>query len=124
MCSVWFVVFFYLLAVYGCSVIITHSNGPFDVFLNLRLWAEDTSENLGMLFRCMLCMPTNIGIALSILNWFFVEQPVTPFNFILCETSLWWVAALLDGFVAGSFCRFVWNIEDYIDKNTPVYEDE
>ena len=124
MVSVWFVGVCFVLAVYGISVIITQSTGPFEVFDKIREWAEDTSDNLGLLFRCMLCMPTNVGIALSLFNWFFIDLCVTPFNMILNGTSLWWLAAILDGCLAGGVCRFLWNIDDYIDKITPKYEDE
>ena len=124
MISVWFCAVCFVLAVYGISVIITQSSGPFEVFEKVRDWAEETSENLGLLFRCMLCMPTNVGIVLSLVNWFFIPPCLTPFNFIFSGTELWWLAALLDGCLAGGVCRFLWNIDDYIDKITPKYEDE
>lgn len=118
----WFILFSYIAFSYGISVIITQGEGPAGVFENIREWAEETNENLGLLFRCMLCMPTNVGIVFSLFNWFFVQTPITPFNQIFNGTDLWWLAAIMDGCFTGGICRFIFNIEDYIDKNTPIYE--
>lgn len=120
--SNWFIVVFYLLFAYGLSVIITQSVGPFNVFFRLRLFASSISDNLGTLFKCMLCMPTNVGIVFSLINWFFIPMNITPFNMILEGTNLWWLAAIMDGCVTAAFCQFLWNLYDYIDKSTPIFE--
>lgn len=121
----WFVLFCYIFAMYGLTIIVTQSMGPFNIFYKWRQFTADISDNLGLLFRCQLCFPTNAGIASSLLNWFLLPSlKVTPFNMILAGTNLWWVAALMDGFIVGGTCHIIWNIDDYIDKNTPIYEDE
>lgn len=114
----------YILFVYGMSVIVTQSIGPFNIFFRLRLWAKKVSDNLGLLFSCMLCFPTNAGIVLSLLNWFFIPIKITPFNIILNGTDLWWLAAIMDAGLTGGVCLALWHIDDYIDKNTPIFEDE
>lgn len=114
---------------YGFSVIVTHGIGPFNIFFRLRLWAEEISDNFGMLFKCMLCFPTNLGIVLSLLNWFLLPNfGITPFNIIFDAMHWPWylcfVAALFDGCLTGGVCAFIWNIDDYIDKSTPMFEEE
>ena len=120
----WFILFCYIFFVYGMSVIITQSVGPANIFFRLRMWAENIGPNFGLLFRCMLCMPTNIGWVFSLFNWFLLPIPISPFNMILCGTNLWWLAMILDACFAGGVCHILWNIDDYIDKNTPIFEDE
>ena len=114
---------------YGFSVIVTQGIGPFNVFFRVRLWAEEISDNFGMLFKCMLCFPTNLGIVLSLLNWFLLPNfGITPFNVIF--DGIYWpwhmcfVAALFDGCLTGGVCSFLWNIDDYIDKSTPMFEEQ
>ena len=120
----WFILFCYIFFLYGMSVIITKSVGPANIFFRLRMWAESIGPNFGLLFRCMLCMPTNIGWVFSLFNWFLLPIPISPFNMILCGTNLWWLAMILDACFAGGVCHILWNIDDYIDKNTPIFEDE
>lgn len=125
----WFIFVCYILMTYGFSVIVTHGIGPFNVFFRLRLWAEEISDNFGMLFKCMLCFPTNLGIVLSLLNWFLLPNfGLTPFNIIFDAMHWPWylcfVAALFDGCLTGGVCAFIWNIDDYIDKSTPMFEED
>lgn len=125
----WFIFVCYILMTYGFSVIVTHGIGPFNIFFRLRLWAEEISDNFGMLFKCMLCFPTNLGIVLSLLNWFLLPNfGITPFNIIFDAIHWPWylcfVAALFDGCLTGGVCAFIWNIDDYIDKSTPMFEEE
>lgn len=120
----WFILICYIFFTYGMSVIITQGIGPMNIFLRLRIWAESIGPNFGMLFKCMLCMPTNIGWVFSLFNWFLLPIPISPFNIILDGTNLWWLAMILDGCFTGGICHLLWNIDDYIDKNTPIFEDE
>lgn len=120
----WFVFFCYILFAYGFSVIVTQGIGPANVFFRLRMWADNIGDNFGMLFKCMLCFPTNLGWAFSLFNWFLLPIPITPFNMILNGTNLWWLAMIMDACLTGGMCHFIWNLDDYIDKNTPIFEDE
>lgn len=121
----WFVFVCYILFVYGMSVIITQGIGPFNIFFRIREWAKGVGSNFGLLFTCMLCMPTNIGWVFSLFDWFLLKNvAISPFNMILQGTNLWWLAMILDACLCGGVCHFIWNIDDYIDKSTPIYEDE
>ena len=126
--SNWFILICYILALYGFSDIITQSMGPGYIFLKIRLLAERISPNLGMLFKCMWCFPTNAGIVFSLLNWFFLPIYISPFNMIFADYhNLWYmslVAALLDGCFTGAICALIFNVYDYVDKSTPIFEDD
>lgn len=120
----WFILFAYTAFVYGISILFTQSIGPFDIFFRLRKWAESKSPSLGLLFRCMTCFPTNVGWVFSLFNWFVVPQvAISPFNMILKGTGLWWLAMILDACYCAGVCHFVANLDDFIDKSTPIYED-
>ena len=120
----WFIFFCYILFAYGMTVIVTQSIGPFNIFFRLRLWAESISDNFGLLFKCPLCFPTNVGWVFSLFNWFFLPIPISPFNMILYGTNLWWLAMIMDACLTGGICHFIWNLDDYIDKSTPIFEDD
>ena len=123
----WFILICYILMTYGFSVIVTQSIGPFNIFFRLRLWAEGIGDNFGYLFKCMLCFPTNLGIVLSLLNWFLLPSlGLTPFTIIFSDYHEWYMcfpAALFDGCLTGGICRTLWNIDDFIDKSTPIFEE-
>lgn len=123
----WFILICYILMTYGFSVIVTQGIGPFNIFFRLRLWAEGIGDNFGYLFKCMLCFPTNLGIVLSLLNWFLLPSlGLTPFNIIFSDYHEWYMcfpAALFDGCLTGGICRTLWNIDDFIDKSTPIFEE-
>lgn len=121
----WFILFAYTFFVYGISLLFTQGIGPKNIFFNLRAWAESVGPNFGLLFKCMMCFPTNVGWIFSLFNWFVVPQvAISPFNIILKGTNLWWLAMILDACYCAAVCHLLWNIDDYIDKSTPIYEDE
>lgn len=124
----WFFLFCYLFFAYGCSLIVTNGVGPKNIFIRLRAWAENVGPNFGLLFRCMMCFPCNLGIVFSLLNWFLIPVSITPFNMIFADYhSIWYLsilAAIMDGCLTSGICHIIYNIEDYIDKSTPIYEDE
>lgn len=126
--SSWFILVCYILALYGFSDIITQSVGPNYIFVKLRALAESIGPNFGMLFRCMWCFPTNAGILFSLFNWFLLPVYISPFNMVFAAYhELWYmslVAALLDGCFTGAVCALIFNVYDYIDKSTPIFEDE
>ena len=120
----WFILFCYIFVTYGLTLIFTQSLGPANIFYRIRRIAESISDNIGMLFTCPLCFGTNVGWVLSILNWFFIPIKLTPFNMILGETNLWWLALILDACFTGALCKIIYNIDDYVDKITPIYEED
>lgn len=121
----WLILFVYTFVVFGISILFTNTLGPFNIFFRIRLWTEKISDNLSYLFRCMTCFPTNVGWVMSLFNWFIVpDVAFTPFNMILRGTNLWWLAMILDaGYCAGT-CHIMANIDDFIDKSTPIFQEE
>ena len=120
----WFILFCYIFVTYGLTLIFTQSLGPANIFYRIRRIAESISDNVGMLFTCPLCFGTNVGWVLSILNWFFIPIKLTPFNMILDGTNLWWLALILDACFTGALCKIIYNIDDYVDKITPIYGED
>lgn len=119
----WFILFAYFFFVYGISVIFTQSIGPKAIFWRLRQWAERKGPNFGMLFKCMICFPTNVGWVFSLFDWFVIKDvAISPFNMIFNGTGLWWLAMIMDACFCGGLCHLVWNIDDYIEKTTPIVE--
>ena len=119
------IIFAYTFFVYGISVLFTQSYGPANIFFRLRLWAGKVGDNFGMLFKCMTCFPTNVGWVFSLFDWFLVPGvAISPFNMILGGTGLWWLAMILDACYCAGTCHLLWNIDDFIDKSTPIFEDE
>lgn len=121
---IWFIIFCYIFFAYGFTIIFTQGIGPMNIFFRLREWAKNVGDNFGMLFTCPLCFGTNLGWVFSSFNWFCLPINITPFNMVFNGTDLWWVAIIMDACFTGAFCKLIYNIDDYIDKSTPIFEDE
>lgn len=119
----WFIVFCYMVFAYGMTVIFTHGIGPANIFWRLREWAKEKGDNFGLLFSCPLCFGTNLGWVFSLFNWFLLPIPISPFNIVLQGTNLWWLAMIMDACFTGAVCTFWYNIDDFIDKSTPRFDD-
>ena len=120
----WFVLFCYTFFLYGVTIIFTQGIGPANIFFFIREIAAKIGDNVKLLVTCPLCFGTNLGWVFSLINWFFIPVNITPFNFVFEGTSLWWVAMIMDAAYAGALCKIIYNIDDYIDKITPIFEDE
>lgn len=122
---VWFNCVLFFLVIYGMSYIITNGVGPFYIFMYIRKMAERVGDNFGMLFKCMLCMPTNLGIVFSLLDWFLIKDvAITPFNIILGNTDLWWLSALFDGCAAAGVSYFIYNMNEYLENANTSFEED
>lgn len=126
--SNWFILVCYILFIYGFSDIVTQSVGPGGIFIKIRAWAEHIGPNFGLLFKCMWCFPTNAGIIFSFFNWFLLPINISPFNMIFANYhGVWYmsfIVALLDGCFTGAICALIYNLYDFIDKSTPIFEDD
>lgn len=120
----WFILFCYIFFAYGLSVMFTNSIGPFRIFYHIRGIAEKIGPTWSYLLKCMFCFPSNVGWVFSLFNWFIVNQVlISPGNMILHGTGFWWLAAIMDACITGGICRLLWNIDDFIDKSTPIFDD-
>lgn len=107
----------YSIMVYGMCNIIVFGSGPFKIFEWIRYWSNEIGEHFGQLFSCMMCLPTNIGVILSIINWFLIPVAFTPFNILFGGmTGLWWLAAIFDGAFTSGVVWLIHHIQEYFEN--------
>ena len=116
----------FIIAVYGLSTVMVFGSGPFKILEKIRTWAYAISPHFGQLFSCMLCFPTNLGIALSLISWFMSPVMFTPFTaFFEGYDTMWWIAVLFDGGLAAGATWFIHNVlELFISGVEEHSEDE
>jgi hypothetical protein len=113
----------YILIAYGACNVIAFSEGPFHIFSLIREGADRISENFGKVFKCMVCLPANFGWICSVVNWFLVPIPFTPFNIIFnSEDGLWFLALLCDGALTSGAVYIIYIINEYLEKKIDYYE--
>lgn len=121
------ILFIYCISVYGISNMIAFGSGPFKIFEKIRDWSYYISEHFSKLFSCMMCLPANIGWIASLINWFFIPIPITPFNVLLYGTNLWWVALIGDCCFTSGITWIIHNVESFFESiatgNSSVQED-
>lgn len=114
--SPWFLIFIYLIAAYGLSNMVVFGSGPFRIFEHLRYLSSSISEHFGKLFSCMMCFPANVGLFLSLIDWFLIKDvAILPFNIFLAGTSLWWLAAILDCCFTSGGVWLIHNVESFFE---------
>lgn len=124
------IIFVYSIMCYGICNIIVFGSGPFRVFEYIREISNNINEHFGQLFSCMMCLPTNLGIILSLINWFLIPIAFTPFNIIFAGyTSLWWLAMILDAAFTSGIVWLIHHIQEYFENKVitsgeKIYEDE
>ena len=124
------IIFIYSIVAYGICNIIVFGSGPFRIFEKIREWSNDINEHFGQLFSCMMCLPTNLGIVLSLLNWFIIPIAFTPFNILFAGySSLWWLAMILDGAFTSGIVWLIHHVEEYFENKSitsgeKTYDDE
>ena len=102
------VIFLYSLMCYGIANAIVYYSGPWDIFTKLRSYVSD-NQKLNELFSCMFCLPTNIGIIMSILSLMFAHgTPFTPFTILFDGNANFWPLILIfDGFYTGAIVSII-----------------
>lgn len=112
-------VFCYVVAVYGASTVMVFGSGPFKILEKIRVLAFKIHPHFGLLFSCMLCFPTNLGIVLSLLGMFVTPIPITPFTILFYgHFDYWWLIFLLDGAFAAGSTWFLHNILELFIKKS------
>ena len=94
-------------------------SGPFDIFVKLRELIAGT-DKLNELFSCMFCLPTNIGIIMSILSLLFCQEtPFTPFTILFDQNvNMWPLILIFDGFYTGAIVSIIATIFDKLSNNS------
>ena len=109
----------FILFVYGLSNILVFSAGPFNIFLKIRILAKKLPSNLGDVFDCMICMPTWIGMGLSLFNMLlYPTVNISPFYGIVQDTQHWYIVMLLDAMVASASTWLIHTLQEYFEKHT------
>lgn len=107
----------YILSAYGLSNMVVFGSGPFRIFERIREITSNISEHFGTLFSCMMCFPANVGIVVSLLDWFLLPSiALTPFNIVLLGTNLWWVAIIADCCLTSGAVWLIHNIESFFES--------
>lgn len=112
------IIFLYAIMTYGICNIVVYGSGPFRIFEHIRNISDSINEHFGQMFSCMMCLPTNLGILLSVLNWFLIPVAFTPFNILFAGTSLWWVAMIFDGAFTSGIVWLINTIQEYFENKT------
>lgn len=114
----WSLIFIYSMMCYGISCAIVYYSGPWDIFVKLRE-AVAYNDKLLELFSCMFCLPTNIGILMSIISLSLGnDTPFTPFTIAFGSNYvLWPVIIFLDGFYTGGVVSIIDSIVNKIENN-------
>ena len=112
------IIFLYAIMTYGICNIVVYGSGPFRIFEHIRNISDNIYEHFGQMFSCMMCLPTNLGILLSVLNWFLIPVAFTPFNILFAGTSLWWVAMICDGAFTSGIVWLINTIQEYFENKT------
>lgn len=101
-------IFIYSLMCYGLANAIVYYTGPWDIFAKLRSYVSDNPK-LDELFSCMFCLPTNIGIIMSVLSLMFGhERPFTPFTALFnSNVNMWPLILIFDGFYTGAIVSII-----------------
>jgi hypothetical protein len=73
----------------------------------------------------MMCLPANFGWICSIINWFLIPIPFTPFNLIFGKYDyLWWLCALCDGAFTSGVVYLIYILNEYLEKKINYYENK
>lgn len=111
------IILLYCVACYGFSNMMVFGSGPFRIFEHIRNLSSKISEHFGLMFQCMMCFPANLGIVLSLIDWFLIKQlAFTPFNILLTDTTLWWLAMLLDCCFTSGIVWFIHHVELFFEN--------
>lgn len=110
-------IFVYCIAAYGLANMMVYGSGPFRLFEHIRYITDAISEHFGQLFQCMMCLPANIGLVASAIDWFLLKNvAITPFNIMLSGTGLWWLAILGDLAFTSGMTWLIHHVESFFEK--------
>jgi len=107
----------YVLVVYGLSNMLVYFNGPFGIIDKFRNWISKIHPTFEELFSCMFCLPTNIGMLLSLLS-LVIDIPFTPFTllFLGYDGFMTIITVIFDGLLAGATTYLIHTIQNRIEN--------
>lgn len=114
-----FIIFCYILFVYGLGWALVYGSGFFNLISNFREWMSNLHPTFEELLGCMFCTPTNIGLIFSICNLLlFPQVPISPFYLIIHDISLWWLIIPMDAFFSGAISYIINTIIETLESIT------
>ena len=114
--SIGLIIFCYCIMAYGICNMMVFGSGPFRIFEFIRNVSMEINDHFGTLFSCMMCLPTNLGIILSLINWFFVPTPFTPYNILFgADVGFWWLAMIFDGAFTSGIVWLIHHVEEFFE---------
>ena len=114
----WYFLFIYSIAAYSISNMLVYFSGPFNIIDKFRNWISSKHETLNELFSCMFCLPTNIGIILSIISLVFMPFPITPFTLVFNhQYYLWPVIIVFDALYTGGIVYLIHTLQEYFERS-------
>lgn len=112
-------IFIFILSVYGVSNMIVYTSGPFNMFDHIKNLSGKIHPSLEHLLSCMICLPTWIGIILSLINIVFLHNVyITPANLLMQNSNYWGIIILLDGVIASGSAWLINTIQLWFETNS------
>ncbi|MCD8207753.1 MAG: hypothetical protein LUD72_07440 [Bacteroidales bacterium] len=114
----------YILATFGLTELVIFFDGPLNILSGFRKAMNYFSPSLGKLVGCPACFSTWVGIILSTVNYLFITVPFTPFNLVFRGTNYWWLIVPLDCFLTAGTTWTLYQLDEYLEKNSVEYEED
>lgn len=119
------IIFCYIIMSFGFAEMMVFFDGPFDIIKHFRNFCNWLSPLFGKLFSCIYCLSTWCGFMFSIINYFFVPIPFTPFNIILGGTGMWYLILFMDAMFTCGIVWLLFQLEEMLERTGKItYEDE
>lgn len=111
-------IFIYIIAAYGLSEMMVFSQGPFGLFQRIRGLADRIG--FGDVFKCMVCLPTWVGITFSCLDIFVLKSICFTPSSILYPFADGLVNIVfkigVDAMFTAGICWLIYQIETFVEK--------
>lgn len=104
----------YCLIAYGLTLLLVKGRGPFNIIGFFRDVMAAISKDFGLMFDCMLCTGTNVGLILSIIDVCIPAIAFTPASLIL--GTYWWLIIPFDMFLTGGVAWFINSVETWFGE--------
>lgn len=109
----------YILMSYGLSNLLVYGSGPFDILVKFRELSSKISYTFGQMLECMMCTSTNVGWIISLLNILLIPNiPLTPFNLIFNDISLWYLIIPFDAFITSGAVWLIHTLQESLETIT------
>lgn len=107
----------YFLMTYGLTNLLVFGTGPFDILSKMREWCDEHITTVGDMLKCMMCTSTNVGWIFSLFNLIFLPSlPLTPFNLIIEDPSLWYLIIVLDACVTSGVVWLIHTLQEALER--------